>query len=169
MVDCVPTIDPNNKGCGGGFLDSVGDYAKQFPVTTERIYPYTQSETPCSSQRVNTGTFRIKSYTITSDCNHIANQLINVRPVGICLSIDAQWQGYKGGVLTSCDTGKKSGHCVLLVGAKSDGTSDPSTNYWIVRNSWGTDYGEYGFMKLWKDPTDTKGTCGFCGSGIISA
>jgi C1A family cysteine protease len=57
-------------------------------------------------------------------------------------------------VIPDCEDTKIGGHCVLLVGAKSDGTNNVAENYWIVRNSWGIGYGEYGFMRLYKDPAD---------------
>lgn len=70
--------------------------------------------------------------------------------------------------MTSCDQ-QLGGHCVLLVGAVSDGTSVPANNYWKIRNSWGTGWGESGYAKLFRDPTDKlKGPCGFCQEALYS-
>lgn len=154
MVDCLPLIEGGNLGCGGGYLDSVGNYATKYPITNEKMYPYFGLDNPCNPIKTKTGKFRIRSYSFTTDCNNMALQLINLRPIGVCMMIDTQWNTYKSGVIPSCNLGPTSGHCVLLVGAKSDGTSDINNNYWIIRNSWGTDFGEDGFMRLYKDPSD---------------
>ena len=52
----------------------------------------------------------------------------------------AQWQFYTGGVLTSC--GQQVDHAVQVVGI------DTEAGYWKVRNSWGTSWGEAGFIRL---------------------
>ena len=49
--------------------------------------------------------------------------------------------------MPTCDQ-KAGGHCVLLVGAVSDGTSNVATNYWRIRNSWGTGWGNSGYATI---------------------
>ena len=70
--------------------------------------------------------------------------------------------------MPTCD-GKEGGHCVLLTGAVSDGTNNVATNYWRIRNSWGTKWGEQGYARLYRDPADkTRGLCGFCRLALYS-
>lgn len=169
MVDCLPLLQPSNLGCGGGYLDSVGLYSVRYAVATEQVYSYTATEGTCATAKVNAAQYSINSYVFISDCNTLANTLLNQKPIGICMNIDNKWNSYVSGVIPNCNDTKIGGHCVLLVGAKSDGTTDPLNNYWIVRNSWGTSYGEYGFMRLYKDPADiNSGFCGMCTSAIYS-
>jgi C1A family cysteine protease len=153
-------------------LDSVGIYAVLFPITTERMYPYSAVQSTCNTVRTSTatpGSYQIKNYVFVSDCNTLANTLINLKPIGVCMVIDTQWQTYVGGVISNCTLLALGGHCVLLVGATSDGTATPSTNYWIIKNSWGSNFGEYGFMRLFRNSTDlTSGFCGMCKSAIYS-
>jgi len=170
MVDCLPSIQPSNLGCGGGFLDSVDIYAVRFPITTERYYPYNAVQaTSCNSVRGGTGSYQVNSYVFINDCNTLANTLLNLKPIGVCAVIDAQWQTYVSGVIPNCASTLLGGHCVLLVGAASDGTGAVATNYWIIKNSWGSAFGEYGFMRLYRNVTDvSSGFCGMCTSGIYS-
>ena len=106
-----------------------------------------------------------------------ANAVATVGPVAI--SVDAGWMMYEEGVYSSA-CGSTIDHAVGLVGYGSDNGED----YWLVRNSWGSGWGEKGYIRIkrfgeGKEPckTDTKpgeGTgckggpstmqvCGLCG------
>merc|ERR1711988_221863 len=67
------------------------------------------------------------------------------RSLSICVNAES-WNGYYGGVLSGSCSGSYNtlDHCVQLVGY--DTTA--STPYWKVRNSWGTSWGEGGFIRL---------------------
>lgn len=75
-----------------------------------------------------------------------------------------------GGVIPNCGQTTQGGHCVLLVGGMADGTTNVNSNYWKVKNSWGSNYGENGFMRLYRDLSDlTSGICGICKAGVYSS
>jgi len=48
-------------------------------------------------------------------------------------------------------------HCVLLAGY---GTSITGKDYWILKNSWGTIWGDAGYMQLFKQSGTGPGICG---------
>ena len=75
-----------------------------------------------------------------NNCNRITAALVNRGPVGICINNDKYWQNYRFGIIPNCYT-ISGRHCVLLVGAKADGTTTTSGNFWIFKNSWGTGWG----------------------------
>jgi len=70
------------------------------------------------------------------------NTLSTVMPLSICC--DAQpWQDYSGGILTANQCTTNIDHAIQLTGY-----SPSQGGYWIVRNSWGADWGEQGFIYL---------------------
>jgi len=71
----------------------------------------------------------------------LQNILSSVGPPSVCVAADA-WQTYTGGILKSCPGSVD--HCVQAVGYTTSG----SESYWIVRNSWGTGWGEKGYIYL---------------------
>jgi len=77
--------------------------------------------------------------------------LVSWAPLSICVDAES-WQFYSDGVLTHDQCGTDLDHCVQVVGY--DTTQTP--NFWIVRNSWNTDWGMEGYilLEMWHD------TCG---------
>ncbi|KHN41612.1 Vignain [Glycine soja] len=76
----------------------------------------------------------------------------------ISVAIDAgghAFQLYLKGVFSGI-CGKQLNHGVTIVGY-GKGTSD---KYWIVKNSWGADWGESGYIRMKRDAFDKAGTCG---------
>ena len=78
-------------------------------------------------------------------------------PLSVCLDAN-NWNTYTGGIMKSC--GNRVDHCVQAVGVDTG-----SGGYWKVRNSWGTTWGEGGYIRLaygqntcdiTNDPTYTK-------------
>ena len=78
--------------------------------------------------------------------------MINSGPVSVLVEASNNWGSYSSGVLPPTACGTSLNHAVLAVGFNNTATPP----YWIIKNSWGTDWGEGGFIRLEK----TKSTCG---------
>ena len=59
---------------------------------------------------------------------------------------------YKSGIYNDPDCGTTLTHTVLIVGYGID--------YWIIKNSWGGNWGEDGFMRLKIEENEEGGICG---------
>jgi C1A family cysteine protease len=146
MVDC----DRTNYGCGGGWPYMTFQYiAKAGGQDTETVYPYTARDGTCKFNPQGVGA-KISGYkSIPKDEAQIQNLVADVTngaPFSICVDA-ASWQFYKSGVMTSNQCGTSVDHCVQLIGYDTSKTSNPLP-FWIVRNSWGTGWGNQGIILL---------------------
>ena len=64
----------------------------------------------------------------------------------VSVSVDASgWHHYSGGLFTGPCEDSLPHHAVLAVGY---GTDAAGTDYWLVKNSWGADWGEQGYIRM---------------------
>lgn len=167
-MDCLPLAYSGNLGCAGGMADSVFYYATLYPIALEKYYPYASSDganRTCSQAKINSGpTFLINSYVYNYDCLSLASALLGLNPVMACAYIDVQWQSYASGVISNCNASQLGLFCFMVVGASSDGSlTTVNGNYWKIKVSWGPSYGESGFVRVYRDPTDkANGFCKIC-------
>jgi C1A family cysteine protease len=152
VVDC----DNYDAGCNGGDPPTAYQYIIQTGgLESESSYPYHAVDQQCQFQKSKVVATISKWKYATSDRDEktLQSNLVSWGPLSICVDA-ANWQDYTGGVMTAweCAWIVQLDHCVELVGY--DQTA--STPYWIVRNSWGTDWGESGYIRL----TMFENTCG---------
>ena len=141
VSECCDTGD-----CGGGYLDGALDYIRDYGVPPESCFPYQAKNsvcTPCDSWEDIAQT--IGSYVFvepTKDSFKWALQ--NYGPMSVYLQVPDDWYFYAGGVyepvLTS--TIGAAGHGVVLCGWND------SDDCWIIKNSWGTGWGESGYGRV---------------------
>lgn len=140
LVDCSRSY--GNQGCNGGWMDSAFEYAIDHGLTTTSAYPYVARDQAC---KIDSGDYKVDNYVDVPGCDSLLNAL-SARPVSV--AVDASvWSPYKSGILSNC--GLNVNHGVLLIGATDE--------YWKIKNSWGTSWGESGLIRL------TRGnTCAIC-------
>lgn len=62
-------------------------------------------------------------------------------------------------MFTADSCGTKLDHAVAVVGYGAEADGSGGGGYWIIKNSWGTTWGDGGYMKLEKD-VGSQGACG---------
>ncbi|KAL7212814.1 hypothetical protein ACSBR2_015492 [Camellia fascicularis] len=155
LVDC----NVDNNGCGGGSMDTAFQFIKQNNgLTTEDNYPYVGQDGTCDSTQATTSAAMITGYEDVSTNNEqallqaVANQPISVAIEGS----GSDFKFYSSGVFTgNCGTNLDHAVTIIGYGATSDGTK-----YWLVKNSWGSGWGENGYMKIKRDVAANEGLCG---------
>jgi len=165
----ITVCTPNPQHCGGwgacsGAIPNLAySYVQLFGLATEADYPYTagdfNGDREChydlSTKPLSIG---IGGYNRLSPNNQeeVMQHLAEVGPLSVAVYAST-WDSYKGGVFTGCpyEEDIAINHCVQLVGYGTDPTDG---GYWIVRNTWGDDWGEDGYIRLQRDETPQCGT-----------
>ena len=157
LVDC--STSNGNNGCNGGWMPNAYQYIISYGITTEQLYPYTQVQSSC---RANGGSYKISSYQggAMSNCSALSSLLAG-RVLSVAVSAGStEWMQYTGGILNTCGpAGSTINHGVTLVGAYQDNL----VNYCTVKNSWGTSWGEGGYIRI--DRSGTGNLCLICSYG----
>ncbi|XP_047965663.1 senescence-specific cysteine protease SAG39-like [Salvia hispanica] len=152
VLDCNYAHDT----CKAGTIDDAFEFViKNGGLASAIDYPYTAIQGKCSNNKPSSLSVNITSYSVVPQNNEKA-LLKAVANQPIAVYIDAStFQFYKSGILTGkCGTGLN--HGVVMVGyGKEHGVK-----FWLLKNSWGTGWGENGYMKIKRKVHSKKGMCG---------
>jgi len=158
LVDC--SFPEGNLGCDGGEMDSVyANEKKEGGLCTETEYPYKGVDGKCEASTCGTKYNPITGFT---DVTVKDEQALLDASVSGCVSVAIEadqfaFQYYSSGVLTGT-CGTSLDHGVLVVGYGTE----TGTEYWKVKNSWGTSWGEDGYVLICRD-CNKNGNQGECG------
>ena len=132
-------------------MDYAFDYMQDYGVTDESNYPYTAEDSyECYNDRISNG-FSISSYNDVADDQNSLVAAIARQPVSIAINA-MPIQLYDSGIFNDWSCGDHVHHGVLAVGYGTDYST--GQDYWLVKNSWGTNWGENGYVRI------KMGTCG---------
>jgi cathepsin L len=155
LVDC--STKQGNQGCNGGLMDQAFEYIKvNNGVDTEDSYPYEAVDKQCRFKAANVGATDTGFTDITSkDENALQQAVATVGPISVAIDAShASFQLYKKGVYNEllCSQTRLD-HGVLAVGYGTDSGKD----YWLVKNSWGTGWGDEGYIKMTRNKRNQCG------------
>jgi C1A family cysteine protease len=162
LVDCATGLGYFNMGCNGGNPDSAFKYMIQNGQCTEGSYPYTSGTTknagPC--QKCTSAGVSFKGCSDVTPKDQVAlKAAVSKQPVVIAIEADTRYfQSYSSGVLTDATKcGTTLDHAVEIIGYGTENGID----YWKVRNSWGTSWGQNGYVLIQRSSsTNDIGVCG---------
>jgi C1A family cysteine protease len=142
LVDCAGSF--GNQGCNGGWMDYGFDYIKAKGLCTEDDYPYLHKDQACQETKCKP-VVSVTGYVDIPEGNENAlGDAVQKQPVSVAIEADQMsFQFYAGGVMDAA-CGTQLDHGVLAVGFGTDN----GKNYWIVKNSWGANWGEKGYIRL---------------------
>jgi C1A family cysteine protease len=141
LVDCAGAY--GNYGCDGGLMDSAFEYyIAKGGAYSEAAYPYKGVDGSCKS---GTPVATISGYSdVQAGSETALMNAIKTQPVSVAVEADTSvFQFYKSGVLDNAGCGQNLDHGITLVGWGTDGK-----DYWNVKNSWGTSWGEAGYIRM---------------------
>lgn len=161
IVDCSSA--QGNQGCNGGMMSYVYDYIKQAPgINTNDSYPYTAKEGTCKFDASTAEYKGITGYTKVPPCETEMMKLVKANyTLTVAIKVADKFQSYSGGVYaTGCVTFQNQlNHAVVIEGYGTDPKGGP---YWIVKNSWGLNWGDKGYIYI-KRGNNCLGIAYMCG------
>ena len=148
LVDCAGNFD--NHGCNGGLPSQAFEYIKYAGgITTEAQYPYTAKDGNCTVSDVTFAAhapFGSANVTVNNE-KDMLRAMYDIGPLSIAYEVIDDFMHYKSGIYSTKDcnnTSQDVNHAVLGVGfGQINGT-----DYWLVKNSWGTTWGDEGYFKI---------------------
>jgi C1A family cysteine protease len=157
LVDCASSC----YGCDGCWPYMAMNYTATYGIEPEKVYPYKAVQGTCKYNKAvalaaNTGYECVTQKSV----DQLKAALVQ-QPVSIAVEADQNaWQFYKTGTVTA-GCGDTLDHAVLLTGMTADA--------WYVKNSWGTDWGENGYIWLGQSASINQGygVCGILRCGTV--
>ena len=155
LVDCAG-LKYGSAGCNGGQMEGAFKFIIENGQCAASSYPYTAKDGTCHS---------CSAVAHATSCSDVKpNDQLSLKaavakqPVAVAIEADTKYfQSYSGGVLTSASCGTSLDHGVLAVGYGEEN----GQKYWLVKNSWGTSWGEQGYVKIGRsESTNDAGICG---------
>uniref|UniRef100_A0A3P8UPE9 Cathepsin L.1 n=1 Tax=Cynoglossus semilaevis TaxID=244447 RepID=A0A3P8UPE9_CYNSE len=155
LVDC--SGDYGNYGCGGGLMDNAFKYIKENGgIDTEESYPYEGEDGDCRYNPANigatcTGYVDVKE----GDEDALQEAVATIGPVSVAIDAShVSFQLYESGIYNEPEcSSSELDHGVLAVGYDSEGGHD----FWLVKNSWGLEWGDKGYIKMTRNRNNQCG------------
>jgi len=147
------SCDKKSQGCKGGGIDSVWTYIERRGLFPESCVPFAGGkEAACKSDCAPEQKLKAIDHCMMRGAKNIKREIFNRGPVVAPMYLKDDFMVYKGGVYTPTENanmqfgadGQPIQHAVTIMGwGRFEGTP-----YWIVKNSWGTTWGEDGWARV---------------------
>lgn len=167
LLSVQNVIDCGHAGsCQGGWDSGVYRYAEQYGIPSETCNPYLAVNQECSAYHQcftcwpgstpDANCKRLQSFkrlTVeehgrVSGRKHMMAEIYARGPISCEIDATEGLDAYTGGIYSEYKPGAQSNHLVSIVGWAREQIDHDEVEYWIVRNSWGTPWGENGYFRI---------------------
>ena len=144
------------RGCSGGAPSSSYVFLEKNYHVEQSAYPYTAEDGTCQSDsKPHTDVITTGYKSVTYNKPDLMKDQLAIQPLSVFVDgSSAAFRTYSSGIFNDPDCGVFMNHCTDVVGWGIEG----DVEFWIMRNSWGTSWGEKGYMRL--EIIKGAGVCG---------
>ena len=141
----VVSYNLRNYGCDGGYMDRVAKFLERVGTISEDCLPYRANDRkfprPCTEWRDELG--GIDTWSWVNQSVDDLKAAIYENPISAAFNVYEDFYYYTGGVYEHVSGDfEEGGHAIIIVGW------DDGEGYFIVKNSWGTNWGESGYFRI---------------------
>ena len=154
LVNCVAS----SHGCHGGSMESAYKYMKENGIPEEGCMRYTADDNECTDFNIcrdcghrypchavqNYTKYYVEEYGSVRGEENMMKEIYARGPITCAISVPDDLLEYKGGIYKDTTGSKIPQHGISVVGWGEEN----GEKYWIVRNSWGTYWGEKGWFRV---------------------
>jgi C1A family cysteine protease len=132
------------RNCGNGWwVPPAMTACRDIGVVDEKCFPYTAGDQACKlcsdwKNRV----MKITKWHDIRTTSDMKTWLSTKGPLAACYTVYSDFFQYRSGIYRHISGAKRGGHCVCCVGYND------SQKYWIMKNSWGSGWGENGYFRI---------------------
>eukprot|EP00933_Yihiella_yeosuensis_P062430 TRINITY_DN65381_c0_g1_i1.p1 TRINITY_DN65381_c0_g1~~TRINITY_DN65381_c0_g1_i1.p1 ORF type:complete len:391 (-),score=88.21 TRINITY_DN65381_c0_g1_i1:71-1243(-) len=167
LVDCVPNPQHcgGTGGCDGATAELAFAYVQKHGLLAADTYGGDiNHNSPCQAPSLwppSASYLQVEGFERLPQ-NKLRPLMAAVAQKGpVVVAADAtNWGPYGGGIFDSCSPDAVVNHAVVMLGYGHD--KDMGLDYWLIRNSWGREWGEKGYIRVLRHSTD-EGDAGYCG------
>jgi len=153
IVDC----SPDTFGCQGGWFAPACDYImEQGGLHNAADYEYAFEAEALTCRAVDeerTGNIQSYGRVAPGDEEAMKTALAEFGPLWVTISVGDVFYNYESGIIDIENCSKRTDHAVVVVGYGNEDGQD----YWLIRNSWGEDYGDSGYFRMARNKDDMCG------------
>jgi cathepsin L len=150
IVDCFYNF---YAGCDGGEQTEVFEYVSSKGLELEESYSYKEGAGYCAYE-YQASAATIQSFKrLEKSEESLMNAVAHIGPIAVSIFTSHSFMHYGGGIFDDPTCIGRHNHAVLVVGYGSENGND----YWIVKNSWGEDWGENGYIRMARNKNNQCG------------
>ncbi|XP_053575860.1 uncharacterized protein LOC128665146 [Bombina bombina] len=153
LIDC----DGKSDGCCGGLPVNALEYVSHKGIMRGKNYKYTEKKSACLYNDNQALKLNVTKYYVLPGEKNMAISLSTEGPVTALFAVHEDFMLYSDGIYDG-KCAEEVNHAIIIVGYGTEEGEDEAKNeeYWIIRNSWGKEWGEGGYGRVKRNAQQCK-------------